>query len=272
MADMMQFLNIYPKTIEDVASTCEQAMLDAGFNTREVDDMFEYVKQCFYDGDGMDYSDVTNSIISNFYGYTKEKLEEKLNTEVSYYVNCDDSHLYINGEEYFEGDDLIENILILNVDIVETKETFRNGKPAVECTLDIHDDYECDFIYCSGILDELNKIAPDTFGPNSLAADELYSYVVNHYGVNLDMIAILQDNDISYAISFSDKIQISNVNDCGIDLFIPIERKFLEYDDDITEKLKIAISRDIDVSDLNKDSQDIIKSIIKDKPRIYERS
>ena len=48
-----------------------------------------------------DFGDITNSIITAYFESVKNILAKFTTDPVTYYVNCTDSHLYIDGEEVF---------------------------------------------------------------------------------------------------------------------------------------------------------------------------
>lgn len=100
----LSFYDIYPQTIENATGTCESALEQAGCTKSEIDDVYLTSKKQAFDSLTAE-GNITNCIIDSMFQVTKEVLEEK-GYQVDYYVNGDDSHLYIDGEEYYEGDEL----------------------------------------------------------------------------------------------------------------------------------------------------------------------
>ena len=96
---------LYPDVIEDVMKRCENALYEAGFGDRAISDMYEETTEML--NDCADFNNLTNSIIESLFATTTAQLKEK-GIETNYYVNCDDSHLYIIDEdntiEYTDGE------------------------------------------------------------------------------------------------------------------------------------------------------------------------
>lgn len=99
MANWLQCYGIYPDAINDAADAIEEGMLKLGFTTDERNAVHSWAEDMIEKYGKM--SDITNSIIwalfRAFYDYAIN--EKKLDVRIYYYVNCSDSHLYINGEE-----------------------------------------------------------------------------------------------------------------------------------------------------------------------------
>ena len=93
----LEFLGIYPDSINTVIETCENVLRDLGFSEIEIDDMNDAAKSDFEMIGSL--SDITNSIIESYYSTTaymiKSRYPEK---EVTWYTNGDDSDFYIDGE------------------------------------------------------------------------------------------------------------------------------------------------------------------------------
>lgn len=95
-----QYLGIYEDAINDAIDTCESALKQVGASVSDIDSMNEdalcYLKECG------SFDDITNSIISAYFstvGYFIKKY--KPDADVDYYVNGNDSHLYIDREEVY---------------------------------------------------------------------------------------------------------------------------------------------------------------------------
>lgn len=101
MANILSYWDIYPDVINDVVELCEDALVKAGYRPTEINNWHESVK----DNTILNNDSITNSILQGYLCTTAEMLEEK-GYEADYYINCSDTHLYINGEEFYEGDDL----------------------------------------------------------------------------------------------------------------------------------------------------------------------
>ena len=114
MMNTIQWLGLYPDTIEDVVERCESALSDIGFSTSELDDFHTRAKAYLEEGDA-DWDDLTNQILYAYLSTTVIELKEKRDElgltdklEFDFYVNCDDSHLNFAYDdewlEYHEGD------------------------------------------------------------------------------------------------------------------------------------------------------------------------
>ena len=114
---------IYIKSVEDITATCVSAVEDAGYRAKELDDEVDtYLRDV---GMSIFLDSPTNTIInaylsSAYYLLTKRFLELGIKAEVGYYANVDDSHLYINDEEYFDGESIIAEL------IAKAKDEFDN--------------------------------------------------------------------------------------------------------------------------------------------------
>ena len=136
----MQMLGFYPDAIENAAETAEAAMTDAGVCLPDIDYMYDDVRERFENGE-LNYSDITNSLISEYFEYAKEKIEQEISgIEISYFVNCDDTHFYVNGEEYWKGEDLITDLKERGIDISLIEEATYDNISATRAVLNIKDD------------------------------------------------------------------------------------------------------------------------------------
>jgi len=115
---------IYTGAVEDIAGTCVSAIEDAGYREKELDDEVDtYLRDV---GMSIFLDNPTNTIInaflsSTYYLLTKRFLELGIKVEVGYYANVDDSHLYINDEEYFDCDDTITKLIAKAKDVFNDK-------------------------------------------------------------------------------------------------------------------------------------------------------
>ena len=104
MSDILPYLGIYPDVTNDVVERCEDALSKAGYTLCEIDDWHENVSDSMV----LDNNNITNSILQEYLDQTAEMLRAK-GYEADYFVNGGDTHLYINGEEFYEGNDLPES-------------------------------------------------------------------------------------------------------------------------------------------------------------------
>lgn len=98
MANWLPRFGIYPDAMNDAADVIDEAMLQLGFLTSEKEAVYTIADEWIKNSD---MRDVTNTIISALFGafefYAKE--EKKVPNEISCFVNCSDSHIWIDGEE-----------------------------------------------------------------------------------------------------------------------------------------------------------------------------
>ena len=185
----MQMLGFYPDAIENAAETAEAAMTDAGVCLPDIDYMYDDVRERFENGE-LNYSDITNSLISEYFEYAKEKIEQEISgIEISYYVNCDDTHFYVNGEEYWKGEDLITDLKERGIDISLIEEATYGNISATRAVLNIKDD---DLLY------DLINGCEDKDGHNmaELSYGEEIHTAVGDWGIlNLDGYEIIEKID-----------------------------------------------------------------------------
>lgn len=128
MNNMFWFGNscIYVDVVNDIIALCESAVEEAGYTARELSDE---VTQFLEDVVEMKtfLEDPTNAIISAILIATRDMLEAKLveqlgfEVDIDYYVNGEDSHLYIGDEEYFDGEDTITKLIAKAKDVFNDK-------------------------------------------------------------------------------------------------------------------------------------------------------
>ena len=98
MITNMQLLGIYEDAIEKAVKDSETAMEHCGFTSSEIDDMNDMAIDELEEAG--DWRNITDSIIGAYYRVTADLIRQKdAEVDVDYYVNCHDSHFYINGEE-----------------------------------------------------------------------------------------------------------------------------------------------------------------------------
>lgn len=98
MITTLQYLGIYEDAIEQAVKDSEAAMERCDFTDREIDDMHDMVRDELEETG--DWTDITNSIIGAYFRVVTDLIKQKDDeVDVEYYVNCHDSHIYINGEE-----------------------------------------------------------------------------------------------------------------------------------------------------------------------------
>ncbi len=174
--DTLQMLGFYPEAIEDAAETAEAAMTDAGVCLPDIDYMYDDIRERFENGE-LNYSDITNSIIDGYFEYAKEKIEKEISgIEISYYVNCNDTHFYVNGEEYWKGEDLITDLKDRGIDISLIEEATYGNISATRAVLNINDD---DLLYdlINGCEDK------DGYSMCELTYDEENSWQMDGYEI-----------------------------------------------------------------------------------------
>lgn len=97
MITTLQYLGIYEDAIENAVATAENALtqLDLDYCIDELNESaFEDMKAL------NDWEHITNTIISAYFACAQSIIERELpDVDTDYYVNCDDSHFYIGGDE-----------------------------------------------------------------------------------------------------------------------------------------------------------------------------
>jgi hypothetical protein len=94
----MQLLGIYEDAINKAIETCEEAMTQFAFTDREINDMHDMAIDELEEAG--DWRHITDSIIGAYYRVTADLIRQTdAKVDVDYYVNCRDSHFYINGQE-----------------------------------------------------------------------------------------------------------------------------------------------------------------------------
>lgn len=106
----LAFLNIYPKTISNMIDICEDAVKSVN---GDIDSFNNRVRETLEDQYAVDLSNcIINEYLFNAVEILNETFEKNgLEIQADSYTNCDDSHLYINGEEIFSGEDVQNTVL-----------------------------------------------------------------------------------------------------------------------------------------------------------------
>lgn len=104
MITNLQYLGIYEDSINMAIDIAEQAV-DAYVtsSSHPVDDLADlatdWLQECG------SFENITNSIIAAWFSSASSMIErDNPKLVVDYFINCDDSHFYINGEEIYGGD------------------------------------------------------------------------------------------------------------------------------------------------------------------------
>lgn len=94
----LNYLGIYEEAINNAIETCEEAMRSLNFTDKEIDELHDIAFEDLKDI-GV-WTDITNSIICAYFTTTSGIINDKFpEIETDFYINCDDSHFYINNEE-----------------------------------------------------------------------------------------------------------------------------------------------------------------------------
>lgn len=200
----LHFFNIYPDEIEACSDKCEAALIDAGYHTRQIDDMYDEVKKSLTDG-SINSDNITNGIMGEMLSRTQGMLQERFpNANIDYYVNGLDTHLYINGEDFNKGDDTVKklselkNLFLPKDDPVEC--TFEDKK-AIEVPVSIEDDDVAYFISIAG-SEPMAEIA------ENFPEDINISVVLVEDGTYfLKIYADVDENTVYESVKSSDEIE-----------------------------------------------------------------
>lgn len=105
MNNYLQLLGIYPDAINSAISDAEWAVSLFGLNT---DRLHEHAEM--YLEEGGSFADITNSIIFTYFASAEYMIRDFTGSRSEYkpafYVNCYDSHFYINNIDVVNIDDL----------------------------------------------------------------------------------------------------------------------------------------------------------------------
>ena len=98
MITNLQYLSIYEKAIDWAISAAEEAIKRVGLGDQGVQDLNEMALDELKESG--DWDNITNSIIRAYFIVAYDMIKQtNPKIECSYYVNCYDSHFYMNGKE-----------------------------------------------------------------------------------------------------------------------------------------------------------------------------
>ncbi|MBQ6800131.1 MAG: hypothetical protein IJP08_03365 [Bacteroidaceae bacterium] len=94
---ILQFYGIYTDAIEKSSKIIDAAFNKYGFSINEIDDAYDIILEDLKKNGTFEY--ITNSIIYSNFSVARDLILQKYPDEkIDFYVNCYDSHFYINGE------------------------------------------------------------------------------------------------------------------------------------------------------------------------------
>ena len=98
MITNLQFIGIYEDAIDEAVDSSENALRICHLEDRIDELNEEALNDLKYTGS---FDDITNSIIMSYFSTAKALIEKyaKNNYNPDFYVNCSDSHFYLDGEE-----------------------------------------------------------------------------------------------------------------------------------------------------------------------------
>lgn len=96
----LNFLGIYETAINNAVEVSESALKEVRLENK-IDDLHNSIEECLKEIG--DWENITNSIIYAYFSTAESIIEEEYGEEkkIDFYINCDDSHFYINNEEVF---------------------------------------------------------------------------------------------------------------------------------------------------------------------------
>lgn len=100
MISNMHYLGIYEDAINDAVESAENLLKhdDFDFGTQDINNMNEWAIEDLNENGSFD--DITNSIINAYFSSAKAYVNKHYpDAQIEYYVNCNDSHLYYDGDE-----------------------------------------------------------------------------------------------------------------------------------------------------------------------------
>lgn len=238
MFSILSKLGFYPTPIDDSIHTAQKILSEAGCSNNELDGVEKHLMEKFESGE-IDYGDITNSLILAAFEYAKEICESRISgIEISWYINCDDTHIYINGQPYEEGC------------VYKLREDFYFSDYSNEGE-DLVADLCC-------YNDELLGDMLDTCHMGNKSASESICELLGYDNNSLTGVELLEDIDsgkttVYFSFRFSDGGDITpevNVMAKGIH-----RAKFteLETKHEITPFIMNAINRAIDEDELSKE-------------------
>ena len=97
MEFQLRKLGIYEDAINSAIETAEHAVRHAGLGKSGINDLHEMALEELKESGSFD--DITNSIIDAYFIVAKDMIRQSFpKLECDFYVNCEDSDFYINGE------------------------------------------------------------------------------------------------------------------------------------------------------------------------------
>lgn len=98
MISNIHYLGIYEDAIDDAVESSENLLRLFDFNDNDINLLNDYAREYLIENG--DFNEITNSIIYAYFITAKEYVESKYqNAVVTFYVNCHDSYLYLDGVE-----------------------------------------------------------------------------------------------------------------------------------------------------------------------------
>ena len=96
--DTLIFFGIYKNALEKADKFCQDVLNNAGLKDK-IDSVFDEAYNRFYEFNWNKNVSITNALIYCMFDTTRNCITEKYpDLEIDVYVNCDDSHMIINGE------------------------------------------------------------------------------------------------------------------------------------------------------------------------------
>ena len=106
---------LYIDTIQDVYDMCKAAIKEADIEPNDLDGYVDTTMRfCYSMGDFMNAptSVLITAILNSTMNLLKNRFRDLgIDVDVDYFSNYDDSHLYINNEEYFEDEGIIRELI-----------------------------------------------------------------------------------------------------------------------------------------------------------------
>lgn len=106
---------LYINTIQDVYDMCKAAIKEADIEPNDLDGYVDTTMRfCYSMGDFMNAptSVLITAILNSTMNLLKNRFRDLgIDVDVDYFSNYDDSHLYINNEEYFKDEGTIRELI-----------------------------------------------------------------------------------------------------------------------------------------------------------------
>ena len=100
MISNMHYLGKNHQAINNAVESAENLLKheDFDFTTQDIDNMNEWALE--YLKENGDFGDITNSIIYAYFSSARAYVNRRYpKAQIDYYINCNDSYLYYNGDE-----------------------------------------------------------------------------------------------------------------------------------------------------------------------------